>query len=177
MKLRAGFVANSSSSSFVLAVPRKMKMKLADLQQYLYGQEDRNFNTKIGGRPAKLLSSQITTRILPQLQKQKPNSATALKIWGRFLPGAPVAPALDPDSTPASDPDWLIKLTQPWAAYNKECLAYGRAQLPKLKEEIGDFVLYTFELDDFDIDDPLNDFICNDPHAFERVPHWHLRWG
>jgi hypothetical protein len=177
MKRRTGFVANSSSSSFVVALPRKMKLELATLQQSLYGPADLNFSAQIYGRTEKFASSQITARILPQLQKQKPNSASAIEIYGRFSPGAPVEPPVEPLSNPTSDPAWLIKLSRSWAAYNKACLAYGRAQLPKLTEEGNDSVLYIFEFDDFDLDDPLSDFICNDPRAFARVPHWRLRWG
>jgi len=177
MKLRAGFVANSSSSSFVVAAPRKMKLELATLQQYLYGAEDPEFAAEIAGRAENFAGSQITARILPQLQKQKPNNEQAIQIWGRFLPHAPVEPPIEPLSNSGDGPAWLIKLSQGWATYSQACLAYGRAQLPKLQEGGGDLALYLFELDDFNIDDPLSDFICNDPRAFARVPHWQLRWG
>jgi hypothetical protein len=177
MKRRAGFVANSSSSSFVVALPRQLKLEFTTLQPYLYGPEDLNFNAQIYGRPEKFASSEITARILPQLQDQKPNTARAIEIWAHFLSGAPVEPALDPLIDRADNLTWLTEMGRAWAIYHKECLAYGRAHLSQLQEGSEKLVLYLFELDDFDMDDPLSDFICNDPRAFERVPHWRLRWG
>jgi hypothetical protein len=40
MKVRQGFVSNSSSSSFIVAFPRGMRTKSEDVHRYLFGEEE-----------------------------------------------------------------------------------------------------------------------------------------
>ena len=74
MKVRQGFVSNSSSSSFIVAFPKDFEITSDNVRQYLFGEQEHvtayheSFSTK-----------QIAEQVTRDMLAQTPNDEDAIK--------------------------------------------------------------------------------------------------
>jgi hypothetical protein len=61
MKVRTGFVANSSSSSFLVALPKSLSLSAAALQKFFFGQQQ-----EVGSYPGERLSAEHAAAVLEE---------------------------------------------------------------------------------------------------------------
>ena len=77
MKIRAGFVSNSSSSSFIVAFPAGFKPTKESVAAYLF----RSGPTSMGlhwDRKTPITSDELAAHVFAQMRRRKPNSAAAI---------------------------------------------------------------------------------------------------
>ena len=103
MKVRAGFVSNSSSSSFLVALPKNVPPTQAGLRQFLFGQQK-----EVGNFPGQRMSAEHAAAVLEEKLRpfdyQDPAELENLLAWEiadlpNFLLNAP--PSL-PAEAPAT---------------------------------------------------------------------------
>ena len=88
MKTRAGFVSNSSSSSFVVAFPRKPK-NAKDVQNILFGDDEELQDP--WDDYGKISTSSIAKRVWDDMKGQTPNKYTEIlaAVEGGWMPDTP----------------------------------------------------------------------------------------
>jgi len=128
MKIRTGFVSNSSSSSFVVALPHKPK-DVKDLQEMLFGKEQWHYNSiAYDGDDKDVPTIDIAEKVFKKIKRK----ATKKEIFesiadGWFdvffmLPGHYNIDQNDPDyeRIDNDDPNRMEKLRKQWAKESKE---------------------------------------------------------
>ena len=167
MKLRNGFVSNSSSSSFVVAIPKDLSIFAAnELHNYLYGPQPKDIVLGSGiQQPHKITSQEAVEAITSQLIGQEANSDDTLALWGFLLGGGPGLSGLD-DRIRAGE----LTYTQAKPLYRRHRLAvieYAESRLP----EIAGYVLYRVDFHDYGGDN-LELVMRHSPDNFGAAQRW-----
>jgi hypothetical protein len=88
MKIRAGFISNSSSSSFIVAFPADFAPTVANIRAYLFGKRTAGLPAYEGGEPLSL--ERAAGAIYAQMRGVKPNDQhSLLRALGGGLHGEP----------------------------------------------------------------------------------------
>ena len=160
MKVRQGFVSNSSSSSFVVAFPKGFVATEDSVKELLFtGQNSVNFYDH------SVSVDQAASIIASDMKSQTPNvHEKILDAMGGHLPGAP-----DYDDFVIPEPGkkkWECKCD--WEAYEKANKEFREKMLENMKAEFGDSDIYCFEYSDND-----GELYCTLEHGdtFSAVPH------
>ena len=135
MKIRAGFVSNSSSSSFIVAFPKDIKLTKESIKDYLFGEQKfiTNYDDSI-------TTDEATNIILKDMINQKPNDDNnLLNACQGSLEGAP---GWEDFKKKNGEPDW-----KKWEEARDE---YVTKFLNDLKKRTKSMDLYTFEFSDRD---------------------------
>jgi hypothetical protein len=145
MKIRSGFVSNSSSSSFVVAFPKGFIPSLENVQHYLFGPSPVIWE---GNDVANLTATEAAARIYQDMRGQTPNDQALIM---ETLENGYVYGGVDYQQYVKAD-----RHTEP-EAYEAEKEAYARVeaawrrawiktQMTKMPAE--QFDLYVFEYED-----------------------------
>src|SRR4030065_787612 len=135
MKIRNGFVSNSSSSSFIVAFSKDIELTKESIKDYLFGEQK-----FITGNDDSITTDEATDIILKDMINQKPNDdKNLLEACRGNLQGAP---SWEDFKKKNGEPDW------------KKCEEardeYVTKFLNDLKERTKSMDLYTFEFSDND---------------------------
>jgi dsDNA-binding SOS-regulon protein len=88
MKIRAGFVSNSSSSSFIVAFPVGFRPTAANIAAYLFA--GRRGGLRLAGYDTVVSFPEAAKRIASQMRRIKPNDQARIKqALEGWLPGGP----------------------------------------------------------------------------------------
>lgn len=154
MKIRHGFVSNSSSSSFIVAFPHKPK-SATELQKMLFGNEE--------VYPSPFEDKQWTAQTIAEvvwrdLEKQKPSNLDGMQkaVCGGWIEGQP-----DFDDFRKGD-------ETDWDAHSKACDEFSRKYVKDFADRHPNAVVFTFVYSDND-----GDMFSAMEHGtlFERIPH------
>ena len=163
MKIRGGFVSNSSSSSFIVAFPKDMEISSDNVQNYLFaGQENITAYDWIGTFTAKEIADQVTR----DMRAQTPNNDEAIsEALGGHLPGSPNFDNFRKRAADGKGYDY------DWDAYEKASSAHRAKMAEKIKAEFEGMDVYTFEYSDND-----GNFYCTMVHGgiFDNVPNMRI---
>lgn len=144
MKIRNGFVSNSSSSSFVVAFPRK-PLTAKDVKEILFGKE-RYFPTYYprDDQDKVVSTTKIAKTVFNDIENQSPNDKKSiLEGFEGWLDGAPSFP-----NTWGNDsPDVSRKK---WDEYEKESIKYRNKCANKFIKENKNTFIYVFSYSDND---------------------------
>ena len=160
MKIRQGFVSNSSSSSFIVAFPKDMEISSDAVQSYLFGEETAiTAYDWIGTFGTKEIADQVTRDMRAQTPNVDEQIAEAL---GGHLPGAPNYESFRKRKPDGKGYDY------DWDAYEKASSEHRAVMAEKIKAEFQGMDVYTFEYSDND-----GNFFCTMEHGgiFDNVPH------
>lgn len=161
MKIRQGFVSNSSSSSFIVAFPKDMEKTDAAVHQYLFGD---NFGAITAyDWIGTFGTAEIAAQVAQDLREQEANVADNItEALGGHLPGAP-----DFDNFRKRRPDGN-GYDYDWPAYEKASEEFRAKMAEKIQKEFEGKDVYTFEYSDND-----GNFFCTMEHGgiFDNVPH------
>jgi len=148
MKIRTGFVANSSSSSFLVALPKDLPLTQTALQKFFFGQQ-----REVGAFPGEKLSAAHAAAVLEEKLRpfdyQDPAELENLLAWEiadlpNFLLNAP-------RRLPAESPSAYGARV---AAYEKQALdAWWQRELTTLDVEHNN--LFWLEFDSHETDDAI----------------------
>ena len=163
MKIRGGFVSNSSSSSFIVAFPKDMQISSDNVQNYLFaGQENITAYDWIGTFTAKEIADQVTR----DMREQTPNNDEAIaEALGGHLPGAPNYDRFRIRRADGKGYDY------DWDAYEKASSEHRAKMAEKIKAEFAGMDVFTFEYSDND-----GNFYCTMEHGgiFDNVPNMRI---
>jgi hypothetical protein len=163
MKIRSGFVSNSSSSSFVVAFPKTMPLTVDAIQEYVFGSIDGAVDYPYGHES--LTTKRAAEIILDDIQnRQSDDRRDILQIIGNGF-----------DNAPEFDYDKYFKLpADKKDAYHQEFEMKMEIFLKSVEGGLKDledkFVLYKFEFSD---NDGTEQTIMEHGSVFDRVKHWH----
>ena len=105
MKIRAGFVSNSSSSSFIVAFPAGFRPTPANVVAYLFA--GRRGGLRLSGYATPVSFADASTRIAAQMRRILPNDqeriSHALSGW---LPGEPRSERFQIAGGKTGETDW-----------------------------------------------------------------------
>lgn len=155
MKQRSGFVSNSSSSSFIVAFPKDIKLTVEAVKEYLFkdaetieaGYDDTNISTEEASRI-----------ILSEMRTQSPNDMNNLK--GSCEGGLDGSPDYEDFKRKDGGIDWK--------PYEEARDIYVTEVIDNLMKQHSTSDLYTFEFSDND--GPAGS-ILEHGGTFDRVPH------
>lgn len=160
MKIRQGFVSNSSSSSFIVAFPKDMQITSEAVQNYLFpGQESITAYDWIGTFTAKEIADQVTR----DMREQTPNVDERItEALGGHIAGAPSYEGFRVRRADGKGYDY------DWNAYEKASSEHRASVAAKITAEFEGMDVYTFEYSDND-----GNFYCTMEHGgiFDNVPH------
>jgi hypothetical protein len=172
VKLRVGFVSNSSSSSFIVAFPSGFKPTLTSVQAYLFGDRNPTFRTANGGR--RLTAARASELIYDQMRGARPNDQKRLLAAlgdGLPLPGEPKWSKFGLDSKWTATDEKTLKAA--WKAWTDAVKAHKRDYLSRHAPKLpGGADLYAFTFWDTGDEDPA---MLMYGYGFRGVPH--LRSG
>jgi hypothetical protein len=160
MKLRSGFVSNSSSSSFVVAFPIGFRPSIEAIKAYLFPGRTALATSFYN---ADLPIDEAAARILAQMRGKRPNSATAIKgaLSGGWISGMPDYNSAAFRKAGDRDIDWT--------AWTKAADAFRAAWWRKQKALIGPgHDLYVFWFAD---EDGVEGAILEHGNTFAAAPH------
>ena len=151
MKVRQGFVSNSSSSSFIVAFPRGMEINETSVHEYLYGKNPITLSSYGDG----ISSTDATAAIVRAMKDQVPNNQKELDdALGGYLEDAPAYY----DIVTADRDDTELR-EQQWKEYRALGDAHRSKTLNAITKEWGDVDLYVFTFSD------------NDGHFWSTMEH------
>lgn len=163
MKIRQGFVSNSSSSSFIVAFPRDFQISSDSVQSYLFaGQQSIVAYDWIGTFDTKQIADVVTS----DMRAQTPNNHEAItEALGGHLPGAPSYEAFRKKKENGTGYDY------DWTAYEEASSKYREVIASKIKTEFEGMDIYTFEYSDND-----GNLYCTMEHGgiFDNVPNMRI---
>lgn len=144
MKIRNGFVSNSSSSSFVVAFPKK-PMTIKDVKEMLFGKEEyfptyypRDDQDKL------ILTTKIARTVFNDIKSQRPNDKKS--IYGGFEGWLDGAPSFPDDWRNGSE----YVRRKKWDKYEKESIKYRNKCANKFIKENKNTFIYVFSYSDND---------------------------
>ena len=165
MKIRQGFVSNSSSSSFVVAFPRKPADE-DDCRKIVFG-EKRIFGNPYawGDEEGGWHTAEIADRIFHDLKNQTPLTKEQVLeelassyvyededgSWAQPIAGAPEYPHVDHTRFKLEwdDPGYKEAYTKAWEKHDADLKAWSRKLTDKLMSRAGkDAVYFRFEYED-----------------------------
>ncbi|MHA2280062.1 MAG: hypothetical protein ACXAC5_04195 [Promethearchaeota archaeon] len=150
MKIRSGFVSNSSSSSFIVAFPKiptsadEVKALLFPDGRETYGCYDHSYST-----------DEVAKTIWYDIQKSKPNDKDA--IWDAahgWLEGQP-------------ETDWSAEKVD-WKAYSAECCKHRQKVIKEFYEQNPNAYIYCFHYGD---DNGSFEEALEHGGLFDALPH------
>lgn len=160
-KIRAGFVSNSSSSSFVVAFPKDLEMTTEAVKKYLFGDKK-----AIGYYNYAITTEDAAERVLCDIKEQKPNrKKVLLEALDGWLHGSPDYE----DFKVYKDVNKKHEYDVDWEAYEKAMDEYKVKVFEEFKKNLPKGMnIYSFEYSDND-----GEFFCTMEHGdiFENVPH------
>lgn len=164
MKIRQGFVSNSSSSSFIVAFPKDMEVTSDNVHNHLFGPAFSSITAYdwIGTFSTKEIADQVTRDI----REQKPNVDEQIaEALGGHLPGSPDMDRFRVRKADGKGYDY------DWDAYTAANAAFRAQMAEKIKKEFAGQDVYTFEYSDND-----GSFMCTMEHGgiFDNVPHMRI---
>lgn len=160
MKIRQGFVSNSSSSSFIVAFPRNLEISTDSVKEYLFKDKTAICAYDWHGT---FSTEQIAEQVANDMSKQTPNDDKEIQeAMGGHLPGAPNYEAFRVRKADGKGYDY------DWDAYEKANTEFSNKMAEKIKQEFGEMNIFTFEYSDND-----GSFFCTMEHGgiFDGVPH------
>ena len=145
MKIRSGFVANSSSSSFVVAFPKGFIPTLKNVQDYLFGPTPIIWE---GNEVSKVTATEAATRIYEDMRGQTPNDQALIMETlenGYVYGGVDYQQYVKAD--PHTEPELYEAQKEAFAAVEAAWRrAWIKTQMTKMPFE--QFDLYVFEYED-----------------------------
>lgn len=164
MKIRQGFVSNSSSSSFIVAFPKGMEVTSENVHNHLFGPAFSAITAYdwIGTFSTKEIADQVAQDMRGQTPNVDENITEAL---GGHIPGSP-----DMDRFKTRKPDGK-GYDYDWDAYSAARDAFRLKMAENVKKEFAGQDIYTFEYSDND-----GNFMCTMEHGgiFDNVPHMQI---
>jgi len=177
MKVRMGFVSNSSSSSFVVAFPKGMELTETAVHEYLYGPKP----TTVHAYSDSIRSEEAVEVILEAMKGQRPNYEKALveAVYGWLDPdlreGDPEHDDYVVDTCSAHGVKYCkeeacqAERRAQWKAYEEAFNAHRKTIIDNFKREVGDgFDLYTFTFSD---NDGSMEATLEHGNTFDKVKH------
>ena len=164
MKIRNGFVSNSSSSSFIVAFP-EMPTSAKHVQKMMFGDEKTFPNPYAwDGRQKEFPSAKIAKTVFNDIKSQMPNDKNnIIEGFSGWLQGGPESPHVwDRQDLTQKEKD---KLWRDWEkAYNK----YQKDTAMKFIKSNKNTFIYVFEYSDND-----GDYYTTLEHGgiFNNLPH------
>jgi len=136
MKIRSGFVSNSSSSSFILMFDKKIN-SIEDLKE-VSGENFNNIYEKYNGEIIQYPKEYILDSIFNELSDKDDLLLNLFSDYEDFLVDGF-------DEEYPSYEQWMN-----CTGYNEFCVAYGKNKLEKFKENFKDKFIYVLEYSDND---------------------------
>ena len=183
MKIRAGFVSNSSSSMFVVAFPHVPK-SAKEVQEILFGDKLKLDNPYDGGvTKTDLIADTVWNDIKPQKRwKEKTRiNRVSEAVRGGWLEGQPkyenfrITPNHIKELEYAGKPVLIARVREQtdWKAYEKACDKYAQEMVDILLNDWVDRVIYVFGYGDND-----GDYYSTLEHGgiFNNLPHKQISW-
>jgi hypothetical protein len=160
MKIRHGFVSNSSSSSFIVAFPKGFVPTVESVREYVFKD-----NRAIVHYDHYAPVDQAVRTVFDDMTNQNPNNDEAiLEALGGWMKGHP---DLDDFRLPVPK-DNLVAREYDWDAYQAACDEFFAKVATELKAKWADQDLYVFSYSDND-----GSYFCALEHGgtFDAVPH------
>ncbi len=153
MKIRRGFVSNSSSSSFIVAFPKDMPMTEEALKQYLFGEQK-----TLSYCDYTAIVDEAAHVILQSMKQQTPNDREVLMVaCDGWIDGAPDFKMFE-----------ISENKYDWDAFKAADDEFRGKFLEKFMSEHVDMDVYSFEFSD-----NHSELECTLEHGgtFDNVPH------
>lgn len=164
MKIRNGFVSNSSSSSFVVAFP-EMPTSVEHLKKMMFGDDETFPNPyPYDDRESEYSTMKIAETVYDNILTQKVNDKeNIIEGFGGWLPGAPEGPDVyNRNDLTQKEKDKI------WSDWDKEYDKYQKDTAMAFVKKHKDMFIYTFEYSDND-----GDYFCTLEHGgiFDNLKH------
>lgn len=161
MKIRNGFVSNSSSSSFIIAFKKKPE-SILEMQQILFDKAEHfSHPYERTGYSAETVAKYVYDDILDQKPKTKEEIAEEMGCG--YLDDAP-----EHDNFIKSNYVDKENYEKEWEIYNKECKKFTTGKAERFLKDIPEHEIFIVEYSDND-----GSFDCAMEHGdvFNRIPH------
>jgi hypothetical protein len=160
VKIRAGFVANSSSTNFVVAFPRGFVATPEAVKAYLFA---RRSSITAPYYTQELPIDEAVKRICAQMRRQRPNGLRNIHDALRgSLPGRPQPRSFPLRGSKTGETDWKAYE----AAVEAHRKAFWARKGPALRAS-GDLYVFTFADDHKSLEEAL----LRHGHPFRAAPH------
>jgi hypothetical protein len=166
MKIRTGFVSNSSSSSFIVAFPKDFEITKDSVKDYLFGDQE-----VLACYGDGITTERAAETIANDMKEQVPNSDEAIdSALGGYLVGAPSYDAFFErrKNLDLKKPEDKAKWDKAWEEYNKASTEFRNMVKAEFMAEHSNFNLFVFEYSDND-----GNYYSTLEHGgtFDAVPH------
>jgi hypothetical protein len=153
MKVRKGFVSNSSSSSFIVPLPKGFEVTPENVKSYFFGD-----NTRVIGYDEAIPVDVAVDQIIEQLKDQQPNSESAMQeAFSGYMADSP---KLDQFFDRAAN-------SYDWDVYHAAMDKFVKEKIQEFKNEFKDSDIFCFSFSD----DYTIGAVMEHGNTFDRVPH------